>query len=141
MLLTGAAGASARAAVAGYALLMMIIGGRIIPSFTRNWLATRRARAGFPVPFNRQDGGGDRGGARGARRLGRGAGGRGRRRSPGSRARAIVAWRLSRWRGAATWREPLLLVLHVAFGFVGLGFLAIAAAAVGLAAGGRRRCT
>ena len=43
----------------------------------------------------------------------------------------IVFWRLSRWRGLATRAEPLLLVLHVAFGFVGLGFLAIAAGAVG----------
>ena len=44
---------------------------------------------------------------------------------------AAVFWRLSRWRGAATWRNPLLVVLHIAFGFVGLGFLAIAAAASG----------
>ena len=46
----------------------------------------------------------------------------GRGSSPGG-CRAGAARR----RGA----EPLLLVLHVAFGFVGLGFLAIAAAAVG----------
>ena len=30
-----------------------------------------------------------------------------------------------------TWREPLLLVLHVAFGFLALGYVAIAAAALG----------
>ena len=44
---------------------------------------------------------------------------------------AAALWRLSRWRGGATLREPLLLVLHVAFACLGLGFLAIAAAAAG----------
>ena len=130
VLLTGAAGASARAGVAGYALLVMIMGGRIVPSFTRNWLAMQGGDR-FPVPFGRADAvaivaalaallvwvvAPD--GAPAA--VGRG-GGRGRSSSGGCRAGA--GWR----RG----REPLLLVLHVAFGFVGLGFLAIAAGAVG----------
>lgn len=129
VVMSGAPGASARAAVAGYALLVMIVGGRIVPSFTRNWLAMLGASR-LPVPFGRADGVAivaalaallvwviaPEGPAAVA---------------AGLCGAAIVGWRLSRWRGAMTWREPLLLVLHVAFGFLGLGFLAIAAGAVG----------
>jgi uncharacterized protein involved in response to NO len=120
---------AARAAVAGYVLLITIIGGRVIPSFTRNWLAAAGASR-FPVPFNRHDGAAilagllalacwvvvPEGWPTAAAALA---------------GAAAVFWRLSRWRGAATWRNPLLVVLHTAFGFVGLGFLAIAAAANG----------
>src|SRR5829696_2532156 len=35
--------------------------------------------------------------------------------------RSIPALRLARWAGERTWREPLVLVLHVAFAFVPLG--------------------
>lgn len=126
---TGAANISARAAVGGYALLVMIIGGRIVPSFTRNWLASRGASL-FPVPFNMQDG------VAIVAALaalvvwviapeGRPA------TAAGFVGAGIIAWRLSRWRGVATWREPLLFVLHLAFGFLGVGFLAIAAGAAG----------
>jgi uncharacterized protein involved in response to NO len=129
VLLSGSPGTAARAAVAGYVLLITIIGGRIIPSFTRNWLAAAGASR-FPVPYNRRDAGAivvglvalaswtvaPQGWPTAALAL-TGAG--------------AVFWRLSRWRGAATWRNPLLVVLHVAFGFVGLGFVAIAAAAAG----------
>lgn len=52
---TGAPGASARAAVAAYVLLITIIGGRIIPSFTRNWLAAAGASR-LPTPFGPRDG-------------------------------------------------------------------------------------
>ena len=129
VLATGAAQGAARAAVAGYVLLIMIIGGRIIPSFTRNWLALR-GETRLPVPFGRPDGVAIVAtlaallvwviapeGPPAAVACLAGA--------------AIVAWRLSRWRGSATAREPLLLVLHVGFGFVALGFLALAAGALG----------
>lgn len=129
VVLTGAASISARAAVAGFTLLVMVIGGRIVPSFTRNWLAMERATR-LPVPFNRQDG---------AAILAALAALLVWVVSPegppaavaGVAGAAIVAWRLGRWRGLATRREPMLLVLHVAFAFVGLGFLAIAAGALG----------
>ena len=129
VVLTGAAGVSARAALAGYALLVMIIGGRIVPSFTRNWLAARGASR-LPVPFNRQDGVAIAAALAAllvwvVRPEGTPAA------VAGLAGAGIVAWRLARWRGWATTAEPLLLVLHVAFGFLGLGFLAIAAGAVG----------
>lgn len=127
--LTGVPGTAARAAVAGYVLLVTIVGGRIVPSFTHNWLAARGARR-RPVPFGRADGVAI---AAGLVALlvwivapeGWPAA------LAGVAGAVVVGWRLSRWRGGATWREPLLFVLHVAFGFLGLGFLAIAAAAVG----------
>lgn len=129
VLRSGSGEVAARVALAGYVVLVMVIGGRIIPSFTRNWLALRGAGR-LPVAFNRQDGIAILAvvaalvvwvvaplGAPGAVAGVAGAG--------------IVAWRLARWRGLATRAEPLLLVLHVAFGFVALGFLALAAGALG----------
>ncbi|MTE01885.1 short-chain dehydrogenase [Paracoccus sp. YIM 132242] len=118
-----------RAAVSGYVVLVLIIGGRIIPSFTRNWLSQRGA-ARMPVPFNRFDMGviACSAGALAAWTV-----------APEGRvtlalalvAAALNAARLARWRGLAVRAEPLLLVLHGAYGFVPLGFAAIAAAGAG----------
>lgn len=47
-------GYGTRAGIAATLLLIMIIGGRIVPSFTRNWLAKRKAGR-LPVPFSRFD--------------------------------------------------------------------------------------
>ncbi|OWU61309.1 short-chain dehydrogenase, partial [Staphylococcus aureus] len=44
-----------RIGVSAYVLLVMVIGGRIVPSFTRNWL-NKMGKTRFPVPFNRYDG-------------------------------------------------------------------------------------
>ncbi len=38
-------------------------------------------------------------------------------------AGAALAWRLSRWRGQETVREPLLLILHVGYGWLAFGLL------------------
>lgn len=89
-------------------LLISLVGGRIIPSFARNWLTKQRPDVAPPVPANRFD----------AAAL-------------GITAVALAAWvflpdsvaaalpclaagvahglRLSRWRGRATLREPLTL--------------------------------
>ena len=102
----------------------MVIGGRIIPSFTRNWLAARGASR-LPVPFNRQDGVAIATALAAllvwvVRPEGR------RRRSPGSPGRGSSP---GGWRGGAAGRRrpSRCSVLHVAFGFLGLGYLAIAA--------------
>ncbi|MDF1856046.1 NnrS family protein [Pseudooceanicola sp.] len=107
--------------------LITLIGGRIIPSFTRNWLAKRRASR-MPVPFGRFD----------AWVIALGAVGLltwvALPQSPvsggllGLGGLAHLA-RLSRWRGAAVWRSPLLLMLHVAYGFLAVGLLLLGAAA------------
>jgi uncharacterized protein involved in response to NO len=119
-----------RLGIALLIFLIMLIGGRIVPSFTRNWLAQRKSER-MPVAFNRFDGV--------CILIG---------------AAALVSWaiapfhaasvlfggaaallhlmRLLRWRGLATWRSPLLLMLHVAYLMVPLGFAAIGAGAAGL---------
>lgn len=119
-----------RGAVAGYGLLVLVIGGRIIPSFTRNWLA-QRGRGPMPVAYNRFDLWVI---AVSALALAVWA------IAPEARPAAALALvaaglnaaRLARWRGMAARGEGLLLVLHLAYAFVPLGFLAIAAAAAGL---------
>ncbi|WP_305970563.1 MULTISPECIES: NnrS family protein [unclassified Mameliella] len=128
----GTADHGRRLGIALLIFLVMLIGGRIVPSFTRNWLV-QRGETRLPAGFTRVD----------ALSLAVGAA-------------ALAAWvvapdtvicavlglaaalvqlvRLARWRGAATWRSPLLLMLHVAYLMVPLGFAAVALAALGLAA-------
>ena len=103
-----------RAGVAVLLLLISMIGGRLIPSLTRNWRARARTAARMPAPFGAVD-----------------------RVALGTVALALLAWvvapgaavsswvavaagllllgRLARWQGWRTWREPLLLVLHVGY--------------------------
>lgn len=118
--LNGSAAYSVRLGVAAVLVLIMLIGGRIIPSFTRNWLV-RENPGRLPAPFNRWD--------MAAILLGAAVlliwvviphG-------PGTATAlalcAIVqALRLARWAGDKTIRDRLVLVLHVAYGFVPLGF-------------------
>lgn len=124
--------AAARLAIGAYTMLIMIVGGRIVPSFTRNWL-NKVGRTDFPVPYNRFD--------TAAILIG---------------VAALAAWtfapvhivtaaiaviacafhtvRLLRWHGSPTWPEKLLFVLHAAYAFVPLGFLAVSAGAIELLA-------
>ncbi|HVX73778.1 MAG TPA: NnrS family protein [Devosia sp.] len=119
-----------RGAVALFIALVCQVGGRIIPSFTRNYLARRGAER-LPRPLGRID-----------------------HAALAAATLAGVAWtilpegwptallcigaaivnaaRLAGWRGQQTWREPLLLVLHVAYAFIPLGFVCVAAAAIEL---------
>lgn len=119
-----------RAAVAGYVMLVLIIGGRIIPSFTRNWLNRRGAKA-MPVPHDRFDMG-----VIIASALALGIWTVVPETSPAALGCALAAGlnaaRLARWRGLATRPEPLLWVLHLSYAFVPLGFLAVTAAALGI---------
>ncbi len=102
-------------------LLISLVGGRIIPSFTRNWLAKQRPDVAPPVGFNRFDGV-----VLGMTILALAA-------LVSVPHAAVTAWiclatgivhwvRLARWRGLATLREPLLWVLHLGYAWVGLGF-------------------
>ena len=50
----GVADVSARAAIAAIVILIMLIGGRIVPSFTGNWLS-RKNPGRLPAPFGRFD--------------------------------------------------------------------------------------
>ncbi len=123
----GAADTGTRVGIAVVVLLIALIGGRIIPSFTRNWLV-RENPGRLPVPFGRFD---TIVVAIGALALAAWV------VSPDSRfTGAVLALagllhlaRLSRWAGHRTFRERLLLILHVGYVFVPLGFLLNAASA------------
>lgn len=125
----GLADVSIRLGIAVVILLIGLIGGRIIPSFTRNWLA-RENPGRLPSPFGRFDGAvvavsavslllwvALQDGALVGTALGI--------------AGVLHLLRLGRWAGHRTGRERLVLVLHVGYLFVPLGFLLTAAAAFG----------
>ena len=126
----GSAGLGIRIGIAAIVLLLSLIGGRIIPSFTRNWMV-RENPGRLPVPFNRFD---MVVVALGALALA------GWIVAPDSRiagtalglAGLLHLVRLSRWAGDRTLRERLVTILHVGYLFVPLGFLLNAAAAFGL---------
>jgi len=128
----GSAEFSRRFAIAVVLLLVSLIAGRIVPSFTRNWLAPR-GEGRLPVPFGRYD-----------------------LIVLALSALALSLWvalpdlawtgatlalmaglhlvRLARWAGERSWRNPLLLILHLAYLFVPVGFALTAAASFGLIA-------
>ena len=119
----GTADYSRRGGIAVILLLIMLIGGRIIPSFTRNWLAQKGSKS-FPVPFGRFDG-----------------------LTIAASAAAFLTWivapagfataialglaggmnlvRLARWRGWQTVSEALVGVLHLAYAFIPAGMIAV----------------
>lgn len=118
-------GVGLRLGVGAILFLILLIGGRVVPSFTRNWMA-RMQSAHRPQPTNRFDlislvvAGG-----------------------------ALIFWvvapetavtrglcliagvlhlvRLSRWLGWRTLSEPMLVILHLGYLFAPVGFLMIAA--------------
>jgi uncharacterized protein involved in response to NO len=132
--LTGTATYSARAGIALVVTLIGVIGGRIVPSFTRNWLA-RRGEGRMPIPFNRFD-----------------------VAAMAAGIVALVIWvvapsgrvvavmlgvagalhlvRLARWAGDRTLSDRLVLILHVAYAFIPAGFFLTALSALGLIAPG-----
>ncbi len=128
----GLAEFSSRAAIALVVTLVCLIGGRIVPSFTRNWLA-RRGPGRLPIPFGQFDAV--------VMVVGTialiawvisGAG-------PLTAAALAVAGllhlvRLGRWAGERTFAEPLVLILHVAYAFVPTGFFLAALAALDVVA-------
>ena len=107
--------------------LVSLVGGRLIPSFTRNWLGRHRPGGRLPAPADRFD----------AATL-------------ASTAMALVLWtalpdapptsaalllagvlhalRLARWAGHRTLPEALVWALHAGYGFVAAGFVLLAGA-------------
>lgn len=126
MSIQGSSGYGTRIGIGAMILLIMLIGGRIVPSFTRNWLA--RAHPGrLPIPANRFDAVAITVGAVAI------ACWTALPQAAPTAALAIAAGslhavRLGRWAGYRTAAEPLILVLHVAYAFVPIGFLLLALA-------------
>jgi len=116
------------------AMMILLIGGRVIPSFTGNWLK-KQDPAALPAPFGTYDKAtlaltltalvcwivlpeeAVTGFAFAA-------------------AAAVNLWRLIRWRGTATLAEPLVTVLHLGYAWVPVAFalFALSILAPGLAA-------
>ncbi len=121
VLFRGAADYGTRIGIGAIVALITLIGGRIVPSFTHNWLA-RNNPGRMPRPFSRFDA-----------------------LCMIASALGLLAWvatpsrsetglllvagavlqfaRLSRWAGDRVLRDRLVLVLHVGYFFVPLGFL------------------
>ncbi|WP_417484374.1 NnrS family protein [Maricaulis salignorans] len=121
--------AAIRGTFAVAALLIALIGGRIVPSFTRNWLAsvTSPHTATMPGPMKAYD-----------------------KASIGVLALALLGWviapahlltggllvfagltqlvRLARWKGQATLAEPLVWSLHAGYAWLGISVVLIGAA-------------
>lgn len=117
-----------RVGIAVFVLLVTLIGGRIIPAFTRNWLKSRAEDGPLPIQPNRFD-----------------------LAAIALTLLTLIAWlaapqsaitataaiatalahaiRLARWCGWRTCREPLVWILHVAYAWipVGFGFIALSA--------------
>lgn len=126
--LSGTAEYGIRVGIAATLTMVMLIGGRIIPSFTRNWLAAL-GPGRMPVPYGRFDA-----------------------MSMMIAVAALLAWvvapadpatgaglliaglsqaaRLARWAGYRTWQNPLVFILHVAYAFVPLGFVLVGLSAL-----------
>ena len=103
-------------------MLISLVGGRIVPSFTRNWLTKTSPEVAPPVPAGRFDL---------AALVVTGLALLIWAIAPDAAvtpwaalaAGIAVAFRLSRWRGLNTVPEPLLLILHVGYGWLALGLL------------------
>lgn len=110
-----------RAALSVISVLIALIGGRIVPSFTTNWLIKAGAEA-RPVPFNNFDKAvlaltvlalafwiaAPGGAAAGVLLI---------------LAGVLQLVRLERWRGWVAWRNALVLVLHVAYLWLPVGLV------------------
>ena len=118
-----------RLAVAAYVVLVMIVGGRIVPSFTRNWL-NKFGRTDFPVPYNHYDTVAILAGVA-ALAAWTAAPEHAVAAGFGFIAAILQAVRLHRWRGWTVAPEKLLVVLHVAYAFIPLGLAAIGLSALG----------
>lgn len=125
----------ARWALAIAVFLIAIIGGRIIPSFTRNWMV-KQSITNLPVPHDKID-----------------------QAIMIFTAISLVLWviwpdaiftaiiggicglanlyRLIRWHGWLTQKEPLVWVLHLGFLFIPLGFIALTLSTFDILHGGR----
>ncbi|ROT94674.1 NnrS family protein [Histidinibacterium lentulum] len=106
-------------------MMIAVIGGRIVPSFTRNWLVKRRSTA-LPVPpmqpFDKV--------ALAALLVALGLWVVLPLGTPTGLALVLAgvlhALRLARWAGHRTFAEPLVTVLHAGYAFVPLGALVLA---------------
>ena len=117
-------GLAQRGGLAVLVLLILLIGGRVTPAFTRNWLQ-RNGMAAPVAAFDRLDAAGM--GLAGLALLGWVGWPEARLTAlPLALAGVVGLARLARWQGWAARRDLLLVVLHGGYGLAVLGFLAAA---------------
>ena len=126
---TGHAEFGSRLGIAAAVALISLIGGRVVPSFTRNWLVRKNPRRRLPVSFGGFD-----------------------QMVLSVSVLALAFWvaspawlgtaalmllaaaaqvtRLARWAGDRTMRDRLVLILHIAYALVPIGFASLAVAAL-----------
>lgn len=123
---------SEHAAIGVIAMMIALIGGRIVPSFTRNWM-TQRAIAPLPAPFGVID---EAGLASAGIALSFWTIWPSHAATGGLLliAGALHAVRLARWRGWRTFAQPLVLILHVGYAWLPLSFFLMGAGALAPAA-------
>jgi uncharacterized protein involved in response to NO len=119
-----------RAAIALVIIMISLIGGRIIPSFTRNWMVKQKMTSGLPTQPQGLD-----------------------LVVIASSVLALLFWlafpdqhltglmlllaaaaqalRLSRWSGYRTARDPLVLVLHLGYAWIPIGLFLLGLATAG----------
>ncbi|RDE10102.1 NnrS family protein [Pelagibacterium lacus] len=125
----GVPAAPLRLAIGAWVVLIMLVGGRIIPSFTRNWLA-RQGSKNLPAAFGRLDQAAILMAAIGL--LAWTVWPEGPVTAVLCAAAALIhAVRLVRWRGYACLAEPIVAVLHVAYLMLVAGLALVAASAMG----------
>jgi uncharacterized protein involved in response to NO len=115
------AGMAVRLALGVAGVLIALVGGRIAPSFTRNWLV-KQGETHLPASFGRLDG---------AALLAAAAGMLAWNLAPehfAAGALLVLAGillfvRLARWQGVRTWREPIVLILHLGYLWLAAAFL------------------
>ena len=113
------AGLGWRLAMVAVLALVSAIGGRIIPTFTRNWLAARNVTS-LPPPHGKLD-------RFALATLHTGL--LGWAFFPAARlvgvillaAAVLVLWQLARWRGLKTFAEPLVTILHLGYAWLAIG--------------------
>jgi uncharacterized protein involved in response to NO len=121
-----------RAAIALVVLMISLIGGRIIPSFTRNWMAKQGIRERLPTQPGRFDLGVIA--VTAAALIGWLAFPQGRVTGVVLLAAGLAqAARLGRWGGLRAARDPLVLILHVGYFWVPVGQLLLGAGILGAA--------
>jgi len=119
-----------RAGMTIVVLMISLVGGRIVPSFTRNWLAKRSIKGRLPGQATRYD-----------------------LATIAVTAAAMIAWaalphdrfagamlilagilqaiRLGRWQGVRAAADPLVLILHVGYAWVPIGLTLLGVSILG----------
>lgn len=119
-----------RMALALVMILLALIGGRVTPSFTEEYL-TEHGKTQRPVPFSRFD-------SAAIILVAIGAVAWIVQPHATSTAWMLVAaglanvGRLLRWHGWSTWREPLVLMLHLGYGWLAISLLVLGGAILGI---------